>query len=742
MSRLKTDIWKIRGDLEFRWVADSGQNDSGGTDSDATDGYWVVKDPLARDWFCLTAVEKRLLELADGCRSIPDLCQAAIRSIAPQESDFDAMISFYAQARSKGLLVLVGNSGPIDQATTRSSTVDASANLGRRLGRLLAYRFPGFNPNLLTKVPRRTLQWATSWGMIAALAVMLVIAIATIVSRFDVFTTEVSLAFSRRDVHWWLLVLLTIGIAKSIHEIAHVAACRLVGAECREIGVMLLFGTPCLYCDVSDLWTVPSRAKRVFVSAAGMMAEVILAALATIVWAITFRSTIHDLALVVMVVCSVSTILVNANPLIRYDGYFMLADWIGVPNLSERATDALRRSARRIVWGDAEASFTATAVGRQLPVSVLLGYAILSSAYRVFIVAIISLVAYRAAVGIGFGWLGLGFAVAILGAMVIRAGAQVFASPRRYESASDRDSGHDSDRLSLLWWKHPRAIIVVGVLSVVIAAAMLIPIGNRVFVPVLIVSDGENDVHASEMGQLQHWTQSGTRVNPGDVLFQFANDKLQDQLRRADAEVAEAGAIAHAWQVRKGAKSGNSTSLAIAKKRLEAAEKNRRRAAKRVDRLTVRSHSAGQFIQRVPESDVAYERTYRVDKLIPAGTLLGWIGAPQDRAGYAVASQSQVNLIQAGQSVRLRHGSLKSGRVTGKVVQIDTAAWGSVPPEFQLASGPNTAAEPLYRVQIEFDKTISVNLPLRSVAIAEIAGTRRNVWQRLRRLFSTEFRGL
>jgi multidrug resistance efflux pump len=728
---LKRDVWQLRDDLDFRWVKD--RSDS--------EGYWVVKDPLARDWYCVTDIEKQLLGLADGCRSVPELCRAAVESIAPLESSVNAMISFYAQARRKGLLILVGKSGPIDEAATRESSVESLALIGRGLGRLLAYRFPGFNPNAFPRLPDWVGGLATSRFAITALSAIALIALVTVVARFDVFTAELSFAFSNSNPQWWILVLVTIAIAKTIHELAHVAACRLVGAECREIGVMLLFGAPCLYCDVSDLWMVPERKQRIFVSAAGMLAEITLAAMATIVWAVTHQSMIHDLALVVMVVCSVSTVLVNANPLIRYDGYFMLADWLGVPNLSQRAAATLRRTARRVVWGDAEHSTAApAAVGRRLPGGVIEVYAIASAAYRIFVIGIILLLLYHATDRFGLGWLGLSLGIMFIGSMIMRWAKQVWASPTAGLSSVDGETV--SDQKVSAWWKHPRAILASMILCVVFAIVMLIPFRRPIAVPVLIVATDQRDVHASESGRLIRWTESGRFVQTGDILYQLDNAEAEDQLRRADAEVAEAKAIAEAWEIRKGAVSGNSTAIAISRKRVEAAEKNRRQAQERFNRLTILAPAAGQFSQRVPISGVDLDRELRLGQKIAAATQLGWIGHPEHRSGFAIATQGQIDLIKKGQSVRLRHGSLSGGSIIGDVQQVDAAAWNSVPAEFQLSGNQLDAAGPFYRIQIKFSDLVPIKLPLRSVAIAEITGQPRSVWQRLRRLVSSEFRGL
>ena len=117
-----------------------------------------------------------------------------------------------------------------------------------------------------------------------------------------------------------------IGGTKVFHELGHALICKHFGGECHQIGPMLLVFTPALYCDTSDSWMLPSRWQRAAVGMAGVATEILLAAVATMVWVSTAPGLTHYIAMNVMLVCSVSTLLFNANPLLRYDGYYVLSD--------------------------------------------------------------------------------------------------------------------------------------------------------------------------------------------------------------------------------------------------------------------------------------------------------------------------------------------------------------------------------------------------------------------------------
>ena len=104
------------------------------------------------------------------------------------------------------------------------------------------------------------------------------------------------------------------------------------------MGMLFLVLTPALYCDVTDSWLLPNKWKRIWISAAGIYVECFLASLATFVWWNTEEGLLKSLMMATMFICSVNTIMFNANPLLRYDGYYVMADWLEIPNLRIKST--------------------------------------------------------------------------------------------------------------------------------------------------------------------------------------------------------------------------------------------------------------------------------------------------------------------------------------------------------------------------------------------------------------------
>ncbi len=132
-----------------------------------------------------------------------------------------------------------------------------------------------------------------------------------------------------------------VGGLKILHEFGHGVACRRFEWESQTIGAAFLVFSPCLYCDVSDSWMLARRGHRMAVSAAGMYVELLIAPVALWLWWFSVPGLFHSGCLQIVLVGSVSTLLFNANPLLRYDGYYLLQDLFGVPNLQSRSQQAM-----------------------------------------------------------------------------------------------------------------------------------------------------------------------------------------------------------------------------------------------------------------------------------------------------------------------------------------------------------------------------------------------------------------
>ncbi|MFK8111660.1 MAG: hypothetical protein AB8B91_05645 [Rubripirellula sp.] len=319
----------------------------------------------------------------------------------------------------------------------------------------------------------------------------------------------------------WLGILFA--STKVAHELGHAVMCRRMGSRCGSVGVLFLCGVPCPYCDVTDIWRQPSSAKRAAVMMAGIYIELIIAAIATFVWIGTTDPAIRLHALNLMVICGISTVLFNANPLMRYDGYYVLADIIGSVNLRQEATHAFRSVVVSRIAGD-QCTVTKRTDLRSLS---LAGYHTASMLYRLIIMLVI------ASVLIGLAeYLHLrSLAIAVV---FIAAFAQV-AKLTRLVARVTRGTEH--------WGQVPRwrRLLPLSALGILLALALWMPL------PRFRSADGNVDLaNASTIflageGMIEQVAaEFGEPIRIGETLVKMRNEslaidhaRLQGQLRVA-----------------------------------------------------------------------------------------------------------------------------------------------------------------------------------------------------------------
>jgi putative peptide zinc metalloprotease protein len=251
-----------------------------------------------------------------------------------------------------------------------------------RLFNILAFRLRGIDPQRLLDWLQARLWWIFSAWFLTACGILVSAAVIVAGLHFEIIQSRFSSLgdfLTPGNVVWLAVVLAG---AKVLHELAHGLTCRHFGGECHELGLMFLVFTPCLYCNVSDAWMLPGRRERILISAAGMIAEVVLAGVCTFLWWFSQPGLFNSICLDVMFVCSVSTLAFNANPLLRYDGYFILADGLQESNLAHKSASLLRQTVRDWFFGIPTNEQAWRTVDRPLRLAV---YGVLSAAYRCFV---------------------------------------------------------------------------------------------------------------------------------------------------------------------------------------------------------------------------------------------------------------------------------------------------------------------------------------------------------------------
>ncbi len=273
----------------------------------------------------------------------------------------------------------------VEQLFNRNQT-EKSAQKLRRLMNPLAIRFPLIDPdNFLNRgMPHvrslLSMTGAITWLVVVSLALLLLLV------HYNDLTYQLKAnVLSPQNI---VLMILIFPIMKAFHEFAHAFAVKAWGGEVHEMGITLLVLMPVPYVDASAAWAFREKYKRIFVSAAGMIAELFLAAVALIMWVWLEPGMLRDAALSAFLIGSVSTLLFNANPLLRFDGYYILQDLIEIPNLYTRSAKYNLYLLKRYLLGQDQSSSPATEHSER---KWLASYGILALVYRIFITFVIAL---------------------------------------------------------------------------------------------------------------------------------------------------------------------------------------------------------------------------------------------------------------------------------------------------------------------------------------------------------------
>ncbi|MCA9065474.1 MAG: HlyD family efflux transporter periplasmic adaptor subunit, partial [Planctomycetaceae bacterium] len=305
-------------------------------------GYQVIKDPVALKYHRLQVEQYRILELLNGERSLEQVRDDLKKEFPTLQVTLGDIQQLITDLHKKGLVI--SNRPGQGAAVVRERRRARNEKIKQTLMSLLYLRLPGWDPE-------KTLRWMYSLAPIRAIfhPTVVTLCLLFVVSSWLVLGANLE-EFHRRlpgfqsFFGWPNLIYLwvTLGVAKIIHEFGHGLSCHHFGGECHEMGIMLLVFSPCLYCDVTDSWMMKNKWHRIIIGAAGMYIEVILSAAAIYVWWLTKPGLLNYLALNTFFVTTITTVIFNANPLMRFDGYYMMSDFLEIPNLRNKSDKLLR----------------------------------------------------------------------------------------------------------------------------------------------------------------------------------------------------------------------------------------------------------------------------------------------------------------------------------------------------------------------------------------------------------------
>jgi putative peptide zinc metalloprotease protein len=490
---------KLRRDLSFR------------RQSFGDEPCYVIEDATASRFYRVGVSEYTFLSLLDGNTSIADAvahCATQLGADSITETQAAALCSWLIQ----NSLASTTQSRSSTRLIEKSEAADS-----RRMREWLnpiSLKLPLGSPDRLV---RAIAPW-TSWvfGSLGFVIWMLACAIGgyNVFANWDKLTSGGQLLSADN----WLWLGITCLALKLLHEVAHSVACRRFGGETREAGLLLLLFIPLPYVDVTSAWRFGSKWHRIIVSAAGMYVEAFVAALAAIVWTHTTSEIVQHHAINVLATAGFVTILFNMNPLMRFDGYYILSDLFDLPNLGTHGQQDLHYLARRWLL-DIKTNRPQWPEGRGAVVRL---YGIAAFAWRILICVSLTLAAEMLFHGAGI--------VLAVAAVVLWVVVPTFKFARYLVVG---DPINPPNRLRFL-------TIAAGLLIVGFGIWNYVPYIERLQLAAVVECDQIVTVRTAAPGFVREISvKSGETVREGQFLARLENPQLESQIAELELTIKQ-----------------------------------------------------------------------------------------------------------------------------------------------------------------------------------------------------------
>lgn len=572
--------------------------------------WYVLQDPYTQRFFRASVQACRFIQTLQPDRTVEDVWEDFVNNHPHDAPSREEVIQLLSQLHMSNLLYSLQQSD--NEAIVKRYKAQKKKEFMGKLASFLFLRIPLFNPDALLNRARPLVMAMTGW--IAFWIWLLVLTAGAWVAfehRSELMDqTQGVLSVSNLP---WLYVCLA-GL-KLFHEAGHAFVCKRFGGEVRTVGVMFLLFTPLPYVDASSSWGFANHWHRIYVTFAGMAVEFFFAAAGALVWAYTGPGLIHSLAFNVMLIGSVSSLLFNGNPLLRFDAYYMLSDYVQIPNLYQKAQQQWRYFGDRYLLGTVGAQSKAT---DHKEWTWLTAYGLLSFAYLMLITFGITLFLMDQ-------WLPLGLVVL---AMTLYSRFLVPLGQLIRHLRSNATQGN-----------RQRAVGVVSFIALVLFVLVtVVPFPSAYRAQGIVKATHASNVYVQTTGRLEQLLVShGERVRAGQLLARFSNTDLEAEMLQTESALQEAQA-----QIRQ-ALHLSSPDVTALQDKAEALQLRQLNLQEQARLLEVRASQDGEW--------VSPELHEQVRSWIQRGQTLGEVVDTRGFRFLAVMPQEQADIVFKNQFV-------------------------------------------------------------------------------------------
>ena len=622
-------------------------------------GY-VVEDPLRGKFFRVGTAEFTFLSLLDGATPV-----SRAGGLAASHLNRDALSEQDALALCRWLVDSQLASTP-QSATASRLHATRETNQRRRMYSLLnplCIRIPLVNPDRALSAMHRVLAGFFSWPCVLLWCVLCASAAYIVATDWSHFAAAPAVVLDRNN--WLCLAAVWLGL-KVLHETFHGLACKHYGGSVPEAGVMLLLLAPAAYVEVTSSWRFTSKWQRIVVAAAGMYVELLAAALAVVGWKCSPPGTLHWLCFDVAIMAGLQTLLFNGNPLLRFDGYFILADALEIPNLQGQGRQYLGYLWERYVLGW-DSLLPERPLRERLWIQL---YGLAAPLYR----ALLSIVLAATFIAV-FAHLGMLLAAGMLFFWHVLPGAMGVRSLLRHRAGHTTRAGH-------------LAVAAAVALAVIGLAIFMLLRPATVTAPAAVDYSPLTVIRTESPGFVRTvCVHNGDYVPAGQILVALENDELRQSL--AGLRLAARQSLIRG---RMYFQDGQLAKYQAEQAQGESLRKKEREVQTQVDALTVRAPTAGHVIGRNLES--------LPGQYLATGAEIVMLGREDAKELTVAIAQDDLDpfLAQRGRPVAVRIRGAASEELLSPLAKVDPRAALALP---HPALGSNVGGPLPLRVQTD-----------------------------------------
>ena len=317
--------------------------------------WHVLQDTYTQRYFRASVQACNFIQSLCTDKTVEEVWEDFVNHHPEDTPSQEEVIQMLSQLHVSNLLYSLQQ--PDNEAIAKRYQTQKNKEFMGKVASFLYLRIPIWNPNAVLDRIHPFIMLITGWGALCVWAVVLLWGGWTAFEHSSEQLDQSQGVLSVNNLPWLYLCIATL---KLFHEAGHAFVCKRYGGEVRIFGLMFLLFTPLPYVDATSSWGFGNRWHRMAASFAGMAVEFFFAAVGALVWSYTTPGLINSLAFNVMLIGSVSSLLFNGNPLLRFDAYFMLSDYAEIPNLYQKGQQQWKYFGDRYILGTVSAQSKAT----------------------------------------------------------------------------------------------------------------------------------------------------------------------------------------------------------------------------------------------------------------------------------------------------------------------------------------------------------------------------------------------